>query len=133
MYLGDLFKKRVRYAELRDLEWGVLSAKYGLWWPNETRPVYDLTLNDLGRLDLSAWHLSVTSAVLDRIEDDDLDPRRFTIEIHAGLDYTYPLSEHLKLCGFNVELPCEGLGIGRQKQLYTSGALSPKALEVKPV
>ena len=133
MYAGDLFRYRLRYAELRQLTWGVLSAAYGLWWPHELRKSYDMTLDRLQRLDAIAWPIAVTQKLLDYLDDED-DPRKIHIEIHAGADYAYPLSQHLELCGFTVTRPCEHMGIGKQKQLYVNGSLSPRALQMeKPV
>ena len=132
MYGGDLFKKRVRYAERNGIEWFVLSAEYGLWGPSDERKPYDETLGGKTPADFAMWHATVARQLLHQLwepwERGELDrplvPSELTIEIHAGKDYARPLADILLACGVNVVLPCEGLGIGQQLALYTSGVYS---------
>ena len=141
LYSGSLFVKRVQYAERSELPWMVLSAQFGLWRSNqELSPVmgtcsevpYDVTMDDLSPADRAAWATSVAHKLVEELWEPfnrnetacPLDPGELTVEIHAGADYWHPLAEILRSVGVNVELPCEGLGIGEQLALYTSGVLA---------
>lgn len=118
MYTGQLFAKRVVYAESRDLPWSVLSAKYGLFWPDSTLPWYDQTFKDMCKLDRAAWAPGVVTQFLSYFDDDRVDPRKITVELHAGNDYCHPLQGHLELAGFKTQRFCEGLNIGQQLAWY---------------
>ena len=118
MYTGQLFKLRVAYAESRGIPWAVLSAKYGLFWPDTALPWYDQTFGAMCKLDVAAWHLGVGSHLLSFFDDDRVDPKKVVVELHAGKEYCEPLEDHLSLAGFIVLRPCEGLGIGEQLAWY---------------
>ncbi len=114
------------------MPWAVLSAEYGVWRPDiEMRP-YDATMNHKLPAEFAKWHASVASKVLDDLWEPMEDgraagpirPGLLSVEIHAGANYAHPLAELLRSLGVIVSLPCEGLGIGQQLALYTSGALS---------
>lgn len=132
LYSGQLFRKRVAYAERQGHPWAVLSAEYGLWEPHVAQKPYDTSFADLLPADRAVWHICVSHAVAhylwEPFDQDEgnpiLRPGDLTVEIHAGRDYAHPLAENLGNVGINVELPCEGLGIGEQLALYTSGRLS---------
>lgn len=132
MYAGSLFHKRVEYAESRGLPWRVLSAAYGMWRPNDERKPYDETMERKTAADRAIWHASVAYHVLHELweeydngqADGPRDPREMTVEIHAGRCYSRPLADILQSLGVAVELPCDGLGIGEQLAIYTSGRLS---------
>ncbi|MCC9603544.1 hypothetical protein LOC67_23590 [Stieleria sp. JC731] len=135
LYGGDLFPKRVAYAESRNLPWMVLSAEYGVWNPNQERKPYDTAFSDLSPADRADWHARVAYHVIQELFEPfevgeanrPLTPSELTVEIHAGRDYAEPLATILTALGINVELPCKGLAIGQQKKLYASGSLSPAA------
>lgn len=136
LYSSQLFRARVEYAESIKCEWAVLSARFGLWHSSrELVPcniggsgrVYDTTFDDLNRAERAEWHTSVAHKVVEQLFEpfevgtsrQPLNPNQLTVEIHAGRSYCQPLAEILKLTGINVQLPCEGLGIGQQLQLYS--------------
>lgn len=135
MYGGPLFPKRVAYAERVGVPWRVLSAKYGVWNPTQDMKPYDETLAEMNQADRSMWALRAASSLINELwepwEADQTQPvykpSQLTVEIHAGEAYSQPLAQILEVMGVNVELPCKGLGIGLQIQLYTSGPFSPKA------
>jgi hypothetical protein len=110
----------------------VLSTEYGLWNPNAERKPYDAAMGDKLPAETAAWHLDVASSIVSELWEPwernekarPLRPNELTVEIHAGKDYAQPLSEVLRMLGVSVELPCEGLGIGEQLAMYTSGRLS---------
>lgn len=92
MYGGQLFQKRVAYAEGRSLPWAVLSAHYGLWWPNREMRPYEATMTSKLPAEVAVWHASVAQAVVEHLwEPYDLGllagpmrPNAMTVEIHAG-------------------------------------------------
>lgn len=114
LYCSPLFKKRMAYAEKRDLEWAVLSAKYGLWWPGSRLKTYELTMEDLPEIDVAAWHAHVAAHVTSYFDDDQQKLKEVTFEFHAGRKYREPLRSILELLGFKTSCPCEGMGIGEQ-------------------
>jgi hypothetical protein len=118
LYDSDLFRKRVAYANNRDLPWAVLSARYGLWWPDTHLKTYENRLHDQAKIEQAAWHVCVAHHFLNYFDDDATDLRKITVEIHASKTYAHPLAEILRSLGIKVELPCEGLGIGQQLALY---------------
>lgn len=133
MYGGQLFRKRVEYAESRGLKWAVLSAEYGLWHPDVIHRPYDTTMSSLAPANRALWHLQVARRVIDELWEPfdagdmpgPLLPRNLSVEIHAGADYAHPLAEILSMFGVIVSAPCAHLGIGQQLALYTSGELAP--------
>jgi hypothetical protein len=142
LYGGDLFKKRVAYAEREGASWAVLSAAFGLWDSHveknpttsgsEPGEVYNLTICDMPPAERAAWHVSVASSIVDRLWEpwecgespNPMLPSDLRVEIHAGRDYAQPLATILRELGIRTETPCEGLGIGEQLAMYTSGILS---------
>lgn len=124
LYSGQLFKKRVEYAKRRGCFWAVLSAKYGLWWPDTKNRMYDETMQEKCNAAFLSWHVLVVSRLISFLNDEEIEPKTITVEIHAGEKYSSPLAEILEVLGFVVERPCKGMGIGMQLQAYTTGALS---------
>lgn len=127
LYGSPLFSKRVNSAVNRGLPWAVLSAKYGVWNPTTVLKPYDMTFDEMTPADRVAWHVGVANRIVEHLwepyhqgqADGPILPRELTIEIHAGSDYCNPLATILRSVGINVELPCEGLGIGEQLAFYT--------------
>ena len=126
LYKSALFSKRLDYAEERGLRWAVLSAKYGVWFPNIALKPYDKTFAEMHAADVAAWHVGVAMRLIEELwepfnlkeSNDALKPSELTIEIHAGADYCHPLAEILQAIGIKVELPLKGLGIGEQLAWY---------------
>lgn len=141
LYGGDLFRKRVDYAEREGHPWAVLSAAFGLWpshiernpsMPGDAGEVYDQTMSDLLAAERAAWHVDVAAKIVEELWEpwhggkapSPMLPSELQIEIHAGRDYAQPLATILRELGIPAVWPCEGLGIGQQLAMYTSGALS---------
>jgi len=126
LYKSPLFSKRLDYAEERGLRWAVLSAKYGVWFPNIALKPYDKTFAEMHAAEIAAWHVGVAMRLIEELwepfnlkeSNDSLKPCELTIEIHAGSDYCHPLTEILTAIGIKVELPLKGLGIGEQLAWY---------------
>jgi hypothetical protein len=127
LYGSQLFSKRVKNATDRGIPWAALSAKYGVWFPTTVLKPYDMAFTDMNAAETAAWHIGVAMRLVEQLwesfnnlqADDAIKPQQFTVEIHAGSDYCNPLADILRAVGVNVELPCEGLGIGEQLSLYS--------------
>lgn len=128
-YGSQLFEKRVKYADATGLRWMVLSARYGIWRQTTLLKPYDMSFDELSPADRAAWHIGVANMLVEELWEPfnqnqatgPLLPKQMTIEIHAGADYCHPLAEILRSIGIQVELPCEGMGIGEQLAFYTHG------------
>jgi hypothetical protein len=121
MYIGSLFRKRLEYASRSGWPFFIVSAKYGLIPPTTLIAPYDLTIADLGPLELAAWSLGVTQAVISHLSEP-FDSRRFSVELHMGSDYAEPLRSLLPAVGINYDWPVQGLSQGEQMRWYTESA-----------
>jgi hypothetical protein len=111
LYISPLFKKNLQYAlKLHPDEIFILSAKYGLVPLDEEIEPYDLTLNTMSAKEIKDW----SERVLRSLEAQaDLQHDQFVFL--AGAKYRKYLIGHLA----HVEVPFEGLTIGRQLQRLT--------------
>ncbi|MBL8810020.1 MAG: hypothetical protein JNM43_07590 [Planctomycetaceae bacterium] len=126
LYASQLFAARVRYCEEHGLTWFVLSARFGLVVPFQKLPHYDQTIEQKTPMERAGWHLGVARQLLELLDDSD-NPRKVSIEIHAGAAYCSPLSEVLRATGFTVETPVAGIAIGQQLQFYSLNRLHQSA------
>lgn len=110
LYLGDLFRKSVAYAESRGAPWVVLSARHGVLLPDQFVAPYDTTMARLSKHERVAWASRVNDQLV-AIGNPDLVAL-------AGQSYRTPLLElpRFRFCfPRGLQTPLEGLGIGRQK------------------
>ena len=106
LYISRLFAKNLHYAlKQQPDEIFILSAKYGLVSLDEEIEPYDLTLNTMSAKEVKEWSERVLRDLASRA---DLQQDQFTFL--AGAKYRKYLVEHLS----HVEIPLEGLTIGRQ-------------------
>jgi len=119
LYSGTWFKKVRRFAEKReatyDDPWFILSAKHGLTEPGDVIEPYDLTLNKMSSAERKAWALRVWTQLQDRGFAD-----RKWMTILAGARYTDALVPILRDGGVIVELPLQGMSIGKQLKWLNS-------------
>lgn len=108
LYQSQLFRASRAYAEARG-EWAILSARHYLLWPDKQIRPYDQKLGDGVKSDVTDWAISVRDAIQERP-----DIRR--VVILAGRLYSHPLAELLRSDGLRVELPLEGMSIGKRLQ-----------------
>lgn len=107
LYLGDLFRKSLRYAEevLRADKIFVLSAKHELLPLDVAVAPYDMTLNRMSSGEVQGW----ATRVLQQLRDEaDLENDRFTFL--AGETYRKYLVPFIR----HYDVPMEGLRIGKQ-------------------
>jgi len=121
MYTSDWFRKARAWAERREDEYGdpwfILSAKYGLLDPDEEIEPYDVTLNKMPMQARKLWANRVLVAVVNLASQTEEIERNATITILGGTRYTDLLAPLLHRYGFFVDLPLQGLAIGKQLKL----------------
>ena len=106
LYTGALFQKSLAYARhIKADAIYILSAHYGLLDLAQEIAPYEKTLNGMSSGDVARWSDSVVAQLRSRA---NLTTDRFVIL--AGVVYRSRLVPHLT----NVELPLDGLGIGKQ-------------------
>lgn len=108
LYDSILFTKSREYVEQRCDFWFILSAKYGLVEPTEIIEPYDETLNRKSRQQRVEWADRVWAVLRQRLKPDD------HITILAGEKYRENLMERITRYGCHIDVPMNGLGIGRQ-------------------
>ena len=111
---SDLFRKAYAYATKNYDLVAILSAKYGLLFPNDKIEPYDLTLNDMKSEQRKDWAERVFNQMKRRLRLQDFDKVFF----HAGKKYRQHLVPKLEDSGVKCEIPLIHLGIGRQKAWY---------------
>ena len=108
LYVSPWFRKARTWAERAGCTWYILSAKHGLVEPNATIGPYEKTLGTMRAAERKRW----ARAVL-----DDLEPRLTGVKsatILAGEAYRKYLEPELRRRGIAVNVPMEGMGIGKQ-------------------
>ena len=117
LYSSALFTKSQKYIMSRCDRWYVLSAKFGLVEPGDIIDPYEETLNSKSLSERKEWADRVWKDLYNNLKPGDF------IVILAGLRYREFIVPRLRKHGFIVEVPMEGLSIGKQlqwlsKQLY---------------
>lgn len=108
LYISDWFRKASAYARRVANEWYILSAKYGLVSPDTTIEPYDETLNRMPAAARRAWARRVLKDLSQVLRPGD------HVVILAGKRYRENLVGPIQQMGCSVEIPMEGLGIGKQ-------------------
>jgi hypothetical protein len=106
----DWFTKARSYVEGFGSDWFILSAKHGLVRPDDVIAPYDQTLNSMGITERRDWTRLVEWQM------DEHMPDAGRIVVLAGQRYREFLMDYLRRRADAVEVPMEGLGIGRQLQ-----------------
>lgn len=147
-YCSPLFEKSKRWAEQRGLDYAILSAKYGLIWPDEQIEDYDLTINELSKRDKMRWGKEAIDEIHEwRLKRGDLrraevkgmwPPAKPSAEIImlSGQAYTEPIKNEIQLYTLQtrnkgerpvINEPLAGLQVGeRLKELnFQTGKIAP--------
>lgn len=113
MYISDLFKKSLAYAEqsLDSATIYILSAKYGLLELDKPIEPYELTLNNMTKKQRQEW----ADKVLKQCEEKGISFDEETIFL-CGRKYREFLMGEFK----NSTAPLQHLGIGEQLAFYNS-------------
>lgn len=110
LYESALFAKSREYVERHCDSWFILSAKHGLVEPSHVIEPYEETLNQRSRQERNEWAHRVWSTLRLRLQPSD------HVTILAGERYRETLVPLLMEHGCRVDIPMQGLGIGRQLQ-----------------
>lgn len=108
LYVSPLFRGLRSYAETKADRWYILSAKFGVLAPNKIIRPYNVTLNDMTRVERASWARRVIRQ-LPRVV-----PRRATVIVLAGLKYRADIEPFLRQRCVSVRVPFAGLSIGKQ-------------------
>ena len=113
LYVSPWFKKARQYVETNGGNWFILSAKYGLVHPDQVIEPYELTLNQMAKVDRRKWATRVFAQLLPRLSHD------LSLTILAGSRYREFLEDWLISKSDQVFVPMRGLGIGKQLKWLT--------------
>ncbi len=108
LYRSTWFVKARSYVEAGDAEWLILSALYGLVAPETIIAPYEKTLNKMGVAQRREWADRVYGELRPRLSGHK------RVVFFAGRRYREFLAPKLIAEGYRVEVPMEGLTIGRQ-------------------
>jgi hypothetical protein len=114
-YISDWFLKARACVEGIGSPWFILSAEHGLVPPDRILCPYERTLNAMSKPERREWAARVTTQM------DSSLPAADRIVVLAGLRYREFLMDYLRQRAA-VEVPMEGLSIGRQLR-YLAQAL----------
>jgi len=112
---SDLFRKAYSYATKNYDFVAILSAKYGLLFPDDKIEPYDLTLNNMNSKQRKEWSEKVFNQMNERLKLEEIDKVFF----HTGKKYREYLISLLEDLGVQCEAPLGHLGIGKQLKWYT--------------
>ena len=110
LYDSALFAKSREFVEQRCDSWFILSAKYGLIEPTAVIEPYEETLNTKSHRERDEWAEKVWAVLRHQLKPDD------HVTILAGERYRESLVPRVIEYGCHVDVPMQGLGIGRQLQ-----------------
>ncbi len=119
LYDSALFAKSRMFVEQHCDSWFILSAKYGLVEPAEVIEPYEETLNAKSRRERDEWADRVWAMLRQRLRPDD------HVTILAGERYRESIVPLMTEYGCHVDVPIQGLGIGRQLQWLSSQIEQP--------
>jgi hypothetical protein len=108
LYISDWLLKAREYVERTQSPWFILSAKYGLVRPDRIQACYNITLNSMSPLE--RWGMGERV----KAQMESSLPATDRIVVLAGLRYREFLMDYLRQRALAVEVPMEGLSIGRQ-------------------
>lgn len=108
LYQSDWFLKVRAVVEKHGANWLILSALHGAVPPDAVIAPYEKTLNTAAAEERRAWALRVRAQLAPRLADQQ------RVVFFAGLRYREFLVPSLRLDGYKVEVPMEGLRIGEQ-------------------
>jgi hypothetical protein len=111
--VSDWFIKARAYVEHSGMPWFILSAEHGLVLPDAMIAPYDKTLKHLRVNERRAWADNVIRQM------EQVLPPAETVIILAGVAYREFLMDYLRGHFPKVEVPMDGLSIGKQLSWLT--------------
>lgn len=110
LYTSHLFRGLRTYALSHADRWFILSAEHGVLAPDAIVAPYERTLNRMRSGERREWAEKVQVQLLKVL------PAEADVLILAGLRYREQIVPFLRVNGFRVSIPLEGLSIGKQLQ-----------------
>lgn len=120
LYQSQLFKASVAWAKANGKEWAILSAKYGLVWPDEVIESYELKLS--GPDSLRNLKPNYYRKVCTAIGEYKNRVSCAKIAVLAGKHYLEPFQYEP-----NTSFPLAGKGIGQRLQFLKKAAVAVTA------
>ena len=112
LYQSSWFTKARAHVLAQSAPWYILSAEHGLIHPDQVIAPYERTLNTMAVAERRAWAERVKA----QIQQQGLQPQRFVVL--AGQRYREYLLDFLATRATSVEVPMQGLTIGKQLQWF---------------
>jgi cytoplasmic iron level regulating protein YaaA (DUF328/UPF0246 family) len=113
---SDLFNKAYAYCMRNYDQVVILSAKYGLLFPDDIIEPYDLTLNKMSVAEIEDWAETVFKQMQKRLNLSEIQAMFF----HAGDKYRRRLLLKLQILSIECKAPLSGLDIGKQLKWYNT-------------
>ena len=110
---SDLFKKAYAYATKNYDFVAILSAKYGLLFPDDMIEPYDLTLNNMKSQQRKEWAEKVFKQMQNRLKLEN-----YKVFFHAEKRYREHLIPELRRIGVQCTVPLGNRSIGKQLAWY---------------
>jgi hypothetical protein len=114
LYVSPWFTKARAHVESQAARWFILSAEYGLVEPTAEIDPYERTLNRMTLAERRDWSQRTFDQLLPRLEGVAC------VVVLAGMRYREFLVPRLVALGKKVEIPLEGLTIGRQLRWFVN-------------
>jgi hypothetical protein len=111
---SDLFSKAFAYCKKKYNQVAILSAKYGLVFPDDVIEPYDKTLNKMSIRERKDWSRKVFKQMRERLNLSAYG----TVYFHAGKNYREFLIPKLNSFSLKCEVPLNNLPIGKQLRWY---------------
>lgn len=108
LYVSAWFKKASRLADVVADDWFILSAEYGLVGKDDWIAPYEKSLNSMSAAERRVWGHAVLDTLRDVVRAND------AVILVAGKRYREQFEWSLQQWGCRVEIPMEGLPIGKQ-------------------
>lgn len=122
LYTGNLFRAATAHAEANYDDWFVLSARYGIVWPDAIIGPYEATMDTKTVDQTTAWVNKVDSQLRGSTGPGyglwTNHGGRLVIDIYAGRAYADPLLKHWEGLSWKVTVPHAGLEIGQRLQAF---------------
>ena len=110
LYRSAWFLLAKEYCLSHGHQWFILSARYGLLDIKTIIEPYDLTLKECSQRYQQAWSQQVVRDIKKKIATTT------TLVMFAGVRYRRVLYPSLRRYGYDIEIPMQGLGSGKQLQ-----------------
>jgi len=110
LYTSEWFRRARTFVETTGCPWYILSAEYGLLYPDDVVAPYERTLKQMSAPERRSWG--------DRVQRqlDVLPLKKKTVVLLAGRAYREPVMNYLQARAAAVKVPMEKLPQGRQLQ-----------------